>query len=98
MITKINIDDQKLKKILLDGNYVTAEDIKLAEKFAKDNNASIVEYLTARDCINKSLLGQAIAESYGTSYADLDAFEPSRDQVLIIPEVVAKKFGAVVFS
>lgn len=48
--------------------------------------------------INKELLGQAIAEAYGVPYADLEAVPPSREQVLKIPEEIAKKYHIVYFG
>lgn len=94
----MKINDQKIKEILLRENYVAAEDIKKAEKLAKIHHTSIVEHLLTEGLITKDLLGQAIAESFNVPYADLNSIQPSREQVLKIPEELAKKFRVVLFK
>jgi len=74
----MGIDDQKIKEILLKGNYVTPKDIKKAEAFAKEHRTSIVEYLITEGIITKELLGQAIAESLRVPFADLSSKQRSR--------------------
>lgn len=91
-------DDAKIKDILLKGGYVSPEDIKKAEEFVKKSHIPLVEYLFSQEIINKYLLGQAIAESFGILYADLNSHPPTRQQVLQIPEDIAKKFKVVIFS
>ncbi|MFA6548009.1 MAG: ATPase, T2SS/T4P/T4SS family [Candidatus Magasanikbacteria bacterium] len=93
----MNIDDKKIKQILLDGNYVTAEDISKAETAIKTTQGTVVEWLLSSEIINKDLLGQAIAESYKVSYSDLNTYKPSQEQVRLLPEEVAKQFHAVIF-
>ena len=44
------------------------------------------------------MVGQALAESYGILYADLNSNVPTRDQVLKIPEELAKKYRLVLFT
>ncbi len=87
-----------LKDILLKGSYVTQEDIAAAETYAKDNNTSIEEYLLKQGLITKDLIGQALAEQYKTSYADLNSVIPSSKQVLLIPEEIAKNYYAAVYK
>jgi type II secretory ATPase GspE/PulE/Tfp pilus assembly ATPase PilB-like protein len=91
-------DDKKIKEILLKGSYVLEEDIKKAEKLAKANSLSLADFLLTKEYINKDLLGQAIAEYVGLIYADLNTYIPNRDQVLKIPESIAKKFRLVLFK
>jgi type II secretory ATPase GspE/PulE/Tfp pilus assembly ATPase PilB-like protein len=74
------------------------EELDKAQSYAKAHNISIEEYLLNEGLINKELLGQAIAESYGIPYADLEAVPPSREQVLKIPEDIAKKYHLVYFG
>jgi len=94
----MGIDDQKIKEILLKGNYVTPKDIKKAEAFAKEHRTSIVEYLITEGIITKELLGQAIAESLKVPFADLSSKQPSREQVLKIPSQIAKQLRIVLFK
>lgn len=92
------IDDKKIKQVLLDGNYVTDEDIKKAEFATKNEPEKLIDYLLSQEIINKDLLGQAIAESEKISYANLATHEPSKELVTMLPEDLAKQYKAVVFE
>lgn len=94
----MNIKDKKLKEILLKEGYVSTEDLSSAEKYAQKTHGSIVDYLMIHKLITKDLLGQAIAESLNVPYADLNSLQPSRDQIVKIPETLARKFRAVLFK
>lgn len=93
----MQIDDAKIQEILLAGSYVTKEDMDKAQEFANTHHAPLVDYLFAEGLVTKDLLGQAIAESLGVPYADLNSNQPSREQTLRIPEELAKKFRIVLF-
>lgn len=93
-----NIDEKTLKQILLRENYITEEDIRQAEEFTKSHNVSFIECLIQQNLISKDLVGQALAESFGVSYSDLNSTAPSREQVRKIPEEIAKQYHAVIFS
>lgn len=94
----MKINEETIKKILLDGNYVTEEDIKKAEEYAEEHRVSLTEYLLVEGLTSMDIIGQAIAESIGFPYSNLSAKQPSKEQVLLIPEDIAKKFRVVVFS
>lgn len=90
--------EQKIKEILLAEDYVSAKDIQKAEEYAQKNKTSIVDYLLASQLLTRELLGQALAESYEVSYADLSYNMPSHDQILRIPEDAARKYRAVLYT
>jgi type IV pilus assembly protein PilB len=91
----MNLDEKELKKILLKQNYVTEEDLSLAEKNAATKKVNLLDYLFDEKVINKNLLGQAIAEYYGLNYVDLDIKKPTYESVLKIPEELAKKYHLI---
>src|SRR3989339_1439530 len=93
----MQIDDKKIKKVLLDGNYVTADDIAKAEAATKVTQGTIADWLLTSEIINKDLLGQALAEADKVGYSDLNTYKPSQELVRLIPEDIAKQFHAVVF-
>src|SRR3989339_610402 len=93
----MQIDDEKIKKVLLDGNYVTADDIAKAESATKLTQDTIADWLLTSEIITKDLLGQALAEADKVDYSDLNTYKPNQEQVRLIPEDVAKHFHAVVF-
>jgi len=94
----MKFDDKTIKEILLKENYITEEDVKSAEDFAKTHHASFIEYLLQENLITKDLLGQAIAESFKVPYADLNSTLPTPEQVQKIPEAIAKKYRTVLFA
>lgn len=94
----MELDSQKIKEILLRENYVTEEDIKKSEEYAKFHNSTIIDYFLSEGLLNRDLVGQAVAEYYGVFYADLNSNQPAREQVLEIPETAAKKHRAVLFK
>ncbi|MEI7718883.1 MAG: ATPase, T2SS/T4P/T4SS family [archaeon] len=94
----MKFNDDTIKKILLDGNYVTEDDVKKAEDYAKEHRVSMIEFLLTEGITSTDIIGQAIAESIGVPYSNLTVKQPSKEQVLLIPEEVANKFRVVVFS
>lgn len=94
----MKFDQNAIKKVLLDGNYVTKDDIQKAESYAEEHRGSLLEYLLAEGLTSTDIMGQAIAESLHVPYSNLIAREPSKEQVLLIPEETAKKFRVVVFE
>ncbi|MFC1608710.1 GspE/PulE family protein [Patescibacteria group bacterium] len=93
-----NLSDDQIKNILLNGDYVTQEDVDLADRFAKSHRSSIVSYFLSEGMIDRDLLGQAVAEYFDVSYADLNSIQPSAEQVLKIPANLAKKYQAILFK
>lgn len=93
-----DLTNEQLKGLLLKGGYIIEDDFEKAEKYAKEKRSSVISYFFSENILNKDLLGQAISEFYKVPYADLNSNKPSREQVLKIKEVVAKKFRIVLFK
>jgi type II secretory ATPase GspE/PulE/Tfp pilus assembly ATPase PilB-like protein len=85
-------------EILTKGNYVSSEDVKEAETWAKTNKSTVTEYLLTQGILTKDLLGQAVAEFYKVAYADLNTKPPSREQVLKIPQDLVNTYRVVLFA
>ncbi len=94
----MKLTDSKIKNILLEGNYITEEDLSRAEKSAEKQKNSVLDYLLFNDLITKDIVGQAISEYYNIPYSDLNSFVPAKDQVLIIPKDQAKNLRIVLFN
>ncbi len=88
----------KIKEILLRGNYVAEADLQKAEDYSQAHHSSLIDYLLSEGLISKDLIGQAVAEYFNVFYADLNSNQPSREQVLRIPEEIAKKYRIVLFK
>ncbi len=93
----MNIDDAKLKEILLNTGYVDEGDLEEAEKYASTHNTSVLHYLFENSLVTHDLLGQAIAEHFQVPYADLNSNMPAHDQVIKIPEELARSNRVVLF-
>ncbi len=72
----MNIDTQKLKEVLVRENYLSEDDYNATISAVEKDGTSIVDYLLAHDLMTKDLLGQALAESFGIPYADLNSNQP----------------------
>ncbi len=94
----MKLDDAKIKDILLSQDYISEEDAVAAEEAVKKNHVPLVEYLMTEGIITKDLLGQAIAESFKISFANLMAHPISEKIVQRIPEEIAKKHNVVLFK
>ncbi|MFZ2072709.1 MAG: GspE/PulE family protein [Minisyncoccia bacterium] len=84
-----------VEDILLRKKYITTDDIKQAEKFSISNNVSIIEYLLIKGLINNNILGEAISEWFGVPYFDLASNPATTENVLRIPEDIARKYRAI---
>ncbi|MDD5416187.1 MAG: GspE/PulE family protein [Candidatus Daviesbacteria bacterium] len=91
----MNTNDQIVKEILLHQSYVTPDDILKAEEYAKEHNSSIVDYLFTSGLINRSLLGQAVAEAFKVPFFNLTANPPQQEQILKIPKDIALQYYIV---
>lgn len=94
----MKIDQNKIKEILLKGNYVNKIDADKADKFVKDKEGEFLDYFIRQGLLTPDLLGQALAESFKVSYLDLNTNIPEKALVLKIPEEIAKKFRVILFK
>ncbi|MFH1946864.1 MAG: GspE/PulE family protein [Candidatus Magasanikbacteria bacterium] len=94
----MQIDDKKLKSILLAENYITKENVLVAEDYARAHNTTIRDYLLSEGIMDKNLLGQAIAEYFKVSYVDLSKMKIGEDVLHLVPELVARKKGIIAIS
>ncbi|HYV33921.1 MAG TPA: ATPase, T2SS/T4P/T4SS family, partial [Candidatus Limnocylindria bacterium] len=94
----MTLDNIPIKDILLKGHYIEAEDLKKAESYAQNHHTTLLEYLLSQNIITKQLIGQAIAESFALPYADLSVLPAGPEQVLKLPEALAKKYNLILFS
>lgn len=81
---------QKIKTLLLKENYISEEDSAAAEAASHDS-AGYVDYLIRSDLLSKTLLGQALAESYHLPFADLSVYTVGKEEVNKIPENIARQ-------
>jgi type IV pilus assembly protein PilB len=95
----MNLDTKNIKEILIKGSYITEEDATKAEEYMKTHDEAVfADYLVNEGLISNDLLGQAMAESFGVPYSDLNSASIPTEQIKLIPEDIAKKYRVVIFS
>jgi type II secretory ATPase GspE/PulE/Tfp pilus assembly ATPase PilB-like protein len=91
-------EKKDIKKILLDGGYVSEADMKKAEEFSLAHRMSLIDALREEDFITQKILAQAIAESLNLPFANFDDNKPNKEDVLRIPKEIATKNRVVVYK
>jgi len=86
-----------IKALLLKENYISEADSQAAEVASHDSEG-YVDYLIRSDLLTKSLLGQALAESYKLSFADLGVNQVAKENVGRIAEATAREQRVVLVS
>ena len=94
----MDIEDKKLTEILLKQNYLSEDEINNAIDYITKFKISLSNYLLEQNILTKDLLGQAIAESFGVLYSDLNSNKPSKKLVMRIPEEIARNFRCILFN
>lgn len=87
-------DVEKIKAILIKESYISEADGQAAASASHDS-AGFIDYLIRQQLLTKTLLGQALAESYGMPYADLTANPITKDHIGKIPEDIARAMRVV---
>lgn len=91
----MDINEQKIKEVLLSGNYISPAEIEKAEKNIVERDISLVDYLIEHGLLTKKLLGQAISESERVDFFDLKENIPTYEQILKLPEEIAREFRVI---
>lgn len=94
----MKITESFLKKILVDSNIVSQKDFNLAKEEAKESKMSLEEAILFRNLVSDEELGQLISEETGFPFVSLEKTKISKDVLNIVPEIVAKKQGIIVFE
>ncbi|HMB65950.1 MAG TPA: ATPase, T2SS/T4P/T4SS family [Patescibacteria group bacterium] len=90
--------DEEIKNILIQESYVTEEDLAEAEEYIRSYNTSLTDYLLSEEILNKTMLGQAMAEHYNVPHLDLEKEEVDEEVFYLIPETVARDKQVIAFN
>lgn len=88
--------DTDLKAILLAQNYLSEQDVAMAEEHAKQHGQSLQNSLFDLSLLTQDLLESAVAEHYKLPYRDFVQHPPSEGVAGLLPEAVSQMFHAVV--
>ena len=97
-IESSKIDNKGLKLILEKGKYVEIAALDKAFSEAEGKGESLDQYLIEEGLITSDIIGQAIAEKYKVSFADLNTNTPEIQQILRIPKDIATKYYAILYK
>ena len=87
----IELDDKKIKNILLSENYLTKEDLKKCEQIAETYSLSLIDALMSEGLATRELLGQAMAEYFDVPFIDIN--KEKIDQKLLLDILVIVRNG-----
>ena len=93
-----SLSDERVIKALLAGGYLTEEDAGRVTEQSKNKLGTAASIVLREQLVTKDVLGQAVAESYGVEYADLNSNQPAKEQILKVPDEIAKKYRVVLYS
>lgn len=91
-------DDDLLASVLTKGQFITEVDLHNAKSYAATHHISLYEYFLTQNILDYAVLGRALAQYYGTEFADLDVFQPSKEHISMIPPEVGQTYRVVVYK
>jgi type IV pilus assembly protein PilB len=94
----MKINDEFLKKILVDSDLVSKGDFNLAEKESKARSKPIEEIILEKGLVSDEELGKLIADEIGIPFINLQKVKIDKSVLDIVPEIVAKEQGIIVFQ
>jgi len=94
----MKINDEFLKKILVDSDLVSMGDFNLAEKESKASNKTVEEIIIGKGLVSDEELGKLIADEIGVPFISLQKVKIDKNVLDFVPEIVAKEQGIIVFQ
>jgi type IV pilus assembly protein PilB len=90
------LKDTDLGAMLLEGSYVSKEELDDALKQSKDRGVPLKTVLTDLGLLTQELFESAIAEHYKLPFLDVHALPPVAELVTALPEEIARAYNVVV--
>lgn len=92
------ISEEKLRELLVEPGYVSEEDFELALEQAEKKDKEVSQVLIDKGVIKEEQLGQLIANEIEWYYVDLKKKNISQELINIVPVLVAKNQGVIVYN
>lgn len=92
------MNDEMNIQVLLEGNYITAEELEQAKNYVAQKGGTMVDYFFTKGLISKEILGQAMAEKFNILFVDLDKEKIDVEVLELVPELVAKSKQIIAFA
>ncbi|MDA1209229.1 MAG: ATPase, T2SS/T4P/T4SS family [bacterium] len=90
------IADKDLGQILVDQNYLSAEELTEALAYAKSTRVPLMSVLNEQGLITPELFEGALSEHYGLEYFDIQSAPPDVQVMQTLPEEVARRYYTIV--
>jgi len=94
----MKITEGLLKKLLVDSKLISQEDFNLVKKEAETDKTLLENLIVEKDLISDEELGKLLADEFGFPFVNLRKLKINKEILEIIPEIVAKKQGYIVFD
>lgn len=94
----MRITDAVVEKLLIESNKATKDQITKLQQQAVAEKSSLQVEVVKANLISEKELTQAYAKQTDVPFIDLNPKEVKRELLHLIPERVAKQYGAVVFA
>lgn len=94
----MRIQDDQLKRFILDSNLVTKADIAASEKIAKDENRSLAEALIAGGHLTEDDMRRVESYVLGIPFVSLKDIKVDFEILSLIPEPVARTHNIIAFK
>ena len=90
------LKDTELGEILLAQSYVSEEELKVAQKSAKDRKITLFSVLMEKGLLTQSLYEQALAENFKLPFYDIVENPPKPELIGKLPEEIARTYHALI--
>ncbi len=93
-----SISDNKLAKILLDGEFVDEETLNHAKRLATESKISLEKVILDKEILTDAHMGQIIAAELGYPFVNLRLQSVDPELMMTLPEAFATQNKVLVFS
>lgn len=93
----MNVDETKLRNIILDTNILTLEDLKRFDEERETHPQSLSDFLLTSGKAKESEVKRLEAYVLGIPFIGLEKEKISRDILTLIPEPIARKYNVVAY-
>lgn len=98
MVFTVRIQDEQLKRFILDAGLITKTDIVAAEKIAKDENRSLGEALIAHGHMTEDDMRRVESYVLGIPFVSLKDIKIDFETLTLIPEPVARTHNIIAYK
>lgn len=88
----MSTEDADILDVLVEQDYISAEDRDTARTEAQQSNVSVVDLLLQKELATRQIIGEAMAEHYGVKFAEFNAESLPTQYLSFVPHALAKRY------